>query len=841
MNRMDVDRPGSGRRQDSAIAKLAFGASSDVVSASPWPFHDEGLCLDLDDPQQRMLGDFELLELIGEGGMGVVYRARQIRLQREVAVKLLSAGPWAPADFIERFRREAQHAAQLQHPGIVAVHEMGEIDGLIYFAMQLIRGESLAQHLRRGTGSLGGHEAATLTRTICESVAYAHSMGVLHLDLKPANILLDEKRQPRIADFGLARRTGAYTTLDSLRIAGTPGYMAPEQADIDAGTLTEATDVWGIGAILYELLCGRPPFEAHDTASTLKLLRDGIVRKPSRYRRLPADLEAICMKCLRKSPRERYTSARALAEDLGRFLQDKPVQARVPGILGRFRRWTKRQPLLAAMTCLMFLSLASGLGTSLWLWRRSEHNAAATRELNAVLKAMLVPDDAYSSLDNPSAQMSTLDLLARLERNLDDGTFYEPHARAEIELSVGHAYFAAGAWPEARRRLQKALARARDSLGTDAPLTLVIEEQFGLALIYDAHYSEAERIYDHLIAARSRLVGRNHPSTIAALHGQALLLYESDQFEAAKDAFTSLRETARKHAPERLADIEVTLSDLHAEFGHWAEAESLLQSALARSLSQRGPRHPHHISQRIRLGDFRMMQARWDEAEAIFLDIHETLPGGTGTQHPTTLTAAHYLATTQLEQGRAAIALPGLMDVLRSRKEVHGADHPYTLYTMNRAGQALVALRRPREAQILLERALDSATRTGKRKQAFVLLILDNLARARMAQNDLVGAESALSEAMSNAKQLPRYNMRLGMLQASMGELRFRQHRIEDAEKHFRDAESIMTANFGAESPRVLAVRLGRDDLDTARQPTPPPAINNQRDRKRNAMERPSP
>ncbi|MCC6440769.1 MAG: serine/threonine protein kinase, partial [Rhodanobacteraceae bacterium] len=218
----------------------------------------DALELDLNDPQQRQLGDYELLELIGQGGMGVVYRARQISLDREVAVKLLAAGPWASREFISRFQREAQNAARMQHPNIVTVYEVGTAEDLHFFSMRLVHGRSLAGALHVD-GPWGARAAAALMRTIAEAVEYAHRLNVLHLDLKPANVLLDEAGVAHVADFGLARRLDDVLAMEATEVSGTPSYMAPEQGEPGAQPLTPATDIWGLGAILYELVTGQPP------------------------------------------------------------------------------------------------------------------------------------------------------------------------------------------------------------------------------------------------------------------------------------------------------------------------------------------------------------------------------------------------------------------------------------------------------------------------------------------------------------------------------------------------------------------------------------------------------
>ncbi len=370
-----------------ALAELALASGHAQASRGPGHARNlaflpaEALDLDLSDPLQCDFGDYHLLEKLGQGGMGVVYRARQRSLDREVALKLLAAGPWASADFIERFRREAQSAARMQHPNIVPVYEIGNQDSLNYFSMGLVRGESLAQRIAR-RGPLPGREAAQLMRTIAEAVDYAHRLGVLHLDLKPGNVLIDEAGVPMVADFGLARRLDEAMSGEEDEVCGTPSYMAPEQAAGAVAGLSPATDIHGLGAILYECLCGRPPFLGATPMETLeKLVREAPL-PPRQWRAgVDPDLEAICLRCLAKSPAERYPDARALAEDLGRFLDGREVSVRPLPALQRLARWAGREPRLAVALAAFLLALAGGLLASSYQWRRAEGNAMAARDL----------------------------------------------------------------------------------------------------------------------------------------------------------------------------------------------------------------------------------------------------------------------------------------------------------------------------------------------------------------------------------------------------------------------------------------------------------------------------
>jgi WD40 repeat protein len=366
------------------LAELAFGSLTRADGPARGQhlalLQAESLELDLTDPAQRQFGDYELLELLGEGGMGAVYRARHLPLDRCVAVKLLSAGPWASRDFIVRFEREAQNAARMQHPNIVTVFEVGDHDGLHFFSMRLVEGHSLSTLLKCGE-HFAPKAAAALMRTVAEAVAYAHSLGVLHLDLKPGNVLIDGSGTPHVADFGLARRLDSAPMIANDEVSGTPSYMAPEQAQVCSSQLTAATDVWGLGAILYELVTGAPPFRADTAQATLKLVLEGQVRSPRRLRPdLPLDLQAIVLRCLRRDPGERYSSARALADDLQRYGEGRPVQARPLNAFQRTVRWAKREPKLAATALLAFGILVVGLIASTSQWRRAEAGANAARD-----------------------------------------------------------------------------------------------------------------------------------------------------------------------------------------------------------------------------------------------------------------------------------------------------------------------------------------------------------------------------------------------------------------------------------------------------------------------------
>ena len=306
------------------MVAAAAGSSHQVVDPEYDPA--DGVTSPLELP--CVFGEYELLEEIGRGGMGVVYRARQTRLRRDVAVKMILRGQLASAVDRERFRTEAEFAARLSHPGIVPVYDVGEVDGQPYFSMQLVVGSTLAERLK--AGPVPDRDAAQLVAKMSIAIHYAHRQGVLHRDLKPSNILIDENGEPHVSDFGLAKLvSGPVSLTRSGAVLGTPAYMAPEQATTNASAVGPFSDVYSLGTILYHMLTGRPTFEAASPLDILLMLREQDVVPPRLINtEISRDLEMIVLRCLQKPTDLRYETARALAQDLEAFLADEPISAR---------------------------------------------------------------------------------------------------------------------------------------------------------------------------------------------------------------------------------------------------------------------------------------------------------------------------------------------------------------------------------------------------------------------------------------------------------------------------------------------------------------------------------
>lgn len=364
--------------------RCLLGFASGLGLEANWGTDEDVL---LNAGQTRLFGDYELLEEVARGGMGVVFRARHAALGREVALKMLAAGELATPEAVQRFRTEASAAARLEHPHIVPVFEVGEHDLRHFFTLRFVPGGRNVADWARALPPVGRARAiATMMARIARALDYAHERGVLHRDLKPSNILVDPQDEPQLTDFGLARlmREADSAVTLTRQILGSPSYMAPEQAEGRRADETTATDVHGLGAVLYEMLSGRPPFLADTPFATVKKV---IEQPPPRLPGVPLDLETICLKCLEKQPARRYHTALDLAEDLERYARGEPILARPVNAPELLWRWAKRSPKTAALLTALLLAFLGGFSGITWQWLRAEKALEHQRWLEIVRQA----------------------------------------------------------------------------------------------------------------------------------------------------------------------------------------------------------------------------------------------------------------------------------------------------------------------------------------------------------------------------------------------------------------------------------------------------------------------
>jgi tetratricopeptide (TPR) repeat protein/tRNA A-37 threonylcarbamoyl transferase component Bud32 len=475
-----------------------------VADVSPW--------------KPASFGDYELVAEIGRGGKGVVYEARQISLNRTVALKMVRIDQLGEDIERRRLRNEAETAARLDHPCVLPVYDVGERDGQLYFSMKLLPGGSLADRLAEFKAQ--PRRAAEVVAVVARAIHHAHQRGVLHRDLKPSNILLDAEGQPHIGDFGLARRLEGDSDLTQTgAILGTPSYMAPEQTVGDRNGVTTAADVYGLGGILYALLTGRPPFVASSVFETMMQVREQAPLSPERRNpRVDRDLATICLKCLQKVPSQRYESALAVAEDLERYLAGQPIVARPVGVSKRTWLWARRQPAAAALVVLAVLAVVGTIAGVL------VHNAKLNRAAAEARQGYALADDRYQSARDTLGRMlnqlkhSSMGDVPRLQelrqRLLEDAlTFYESALEQAnpdpvVRRDAAFAYTEAGAvesflgQPErANEQFRRAIdlieglpAEYRDRPECRDQLT-VCHSHLGMSALVGGHFEEAERCY----------------------------------------------------------------------------------------------------------------------------------------------------------------------------------------------------------------------------------------------------------------------------------------------------------------------------------------------------------
>ncbi len=575
---------------------------------------------------------YEILAELGRGGAGVVYKARQTALDRIVALKVLASGLSAGPIELRRFQSEAEAVARLRHPHIVPIHEVGQADGRPYFVLEYLPGGSLAARLEKQPAQPG--QAADMVRTLARAIHYAHQNGIIHRDLKPGNILLDADGTPKVADFGLARRLDLEEAAlrDRLTpsgvIMGTPSYMAPEQADGRTRHLGPAADIYALGGILYEMLTGKPPFLGVSLTETLLQVLEAEPIAPRRLSpHVPRDLETICLRCLQKHPASRYSSAEALADDLGRFLGGQPILARPVGRGERFLKWTRRRPAQAALLVVVVLSLI--LGTMGVVWHQiqlgykneSLRQALADEERQRrrnleLLRLTLEVEEAYGNyLDEKLQPLPHLTDLRRqlLERRL---AFYKPILEREpddpqMRQTQGLAQLAVGVIQQRLERFDRAEQSYRAALKQlDLPkeeasansrrahaLTCV---QFGTLLNVSRRDEEAGRFLQEGEQLLEKLVdefpdSENQHALALAYHNRAVFLSRMGQTEAAKRGYErairirrqSIEDDAgdERH-PRELAGSYINLAALEMKHQRSPQArEELLHAeALLRAL-----------------------------------------------------------------------------------------------------------------------------------------------------------------------------------------------------------------------------------------------------------------
>jgi tetratricopeptide (TPR) repeat protein len=690
---------------------------------------------------------YEILDVLGRGGMGIVYKARHCRLQRLVALKMILAGGHAGPQDLARFRTEAEAVARLQHPHIVQIYEVGEQHGLPYCALEFVDGGSLARKLA-GT-PLPAQQAAQVVATLAEAMHAGHERGIVHRDLKPDNVLLTASGAPKVTDFGLAKKLdGSAGRTASGVIVGTPSYMAPEQARGRVNEVGPAADIYALGAILYEALTGRPPFKAATPMDTVLQVINNEPVPPRRFQpAVPPELETICLKCLRKEPAHRYATAAAVADDVNRFLNGEPIQARPSTAWERTIKWAKRKPAWAALIGVSALALLALFGVVLGFTLKLQAALIATQEQRDLAErreqeadrqraeaeqaratAQVVSDflqfdllrqaNSYEQADRqftPDPDVKVRTLLDRAAAGIDERFRDQPVVAAAIHLSVGDAYEGVGDYALAIPHLTAARDLRMAHLGPDHPETLTAQNNLATAFLTAGRTAEAIQVFEQVRAKLIQVPGRADLAAgiqcnLARAYSNAGRTGDAIQlFEQVRD------ENTQKLGP----DHPSTLTTLHAlatayeDAGRTTEAIRLLEQVRDRQTQELGPNHPHTLNTLHSLAGAYKAGGRAADSLRLFEQVHEQRAKQLGPNHPHTLATRHCVAVGYYNAGRKTEAIPLLEQVRDQEIEKLGADHPETLHTVQTLAAAYMLAGRPAktaEAIKLLENVRDQQT-----------------------------------------------------------------------------------------------------------------------------------
>ncbi|RMF81915.1 MAG: hypothetical protein D6744_06590 [Planctomycetota bacterium] len=732
------------------------------------------------------LGDFRVVREIGRGGMGVVYEAVQESLDRRVALKVLLPGAGGLDRATRRFMREARTGGALQHRHIVPVLAVGEHDGIPYYAMQYIEGESLASYVKRRRRDDRRPRADDFRRIarwgaqVAGGLEYAHQRGVLHRDIKPANLLLDGDENVWIADFGLARTDAGATLTLSGDVLGTVRYMSPEQAR-GGRRLDERSDIYSLGVSLYELACLRPPFDGPDRESTLKQV---LMDDPPRLRRLngdvPRPLERIIQHAIAKEPAERYPSAALLAEDLQRFLDDKPLLMRPTSLAAQLRRLAARHRTAFAFA-LTVLALLAGFGvvmavqSALLARQRDEarqaqqradqeaHRAAVAAQTaeqqSQFLRDMLAAADPHDA----GGDVTVREVLDEAAAAAGDALRDRPAVQGAIRDTLGRSYRGLGLYESAEQQLRAALELRQSALGDDAPETLRTMNSLGMLLVERGDAEEAMPLLEESLARQRALLGADHPDTIQSLSNLAAAYYLRGRFDEAlpilDEALASATAALGEESDEALALMN-TLGTIYGKLGRYDDSAPLLARCLNINRRVHGPEHPLTLSALNNYARLQEHSGHLEEAEALSREVLDLRTRVLGPQHPETLSAMNNLGTLLRRVNKLDEAESLLRDALRGRGETLGDDHPDTLASVRNLASLLRQTGDTQAALELFQHALDGFARAMPENAVRIAIARFDVGDCLLRLQRYDEAEPLLLDAYDDLRDNPTVNPR---------------------------------------------------------------------------------
>lgn len=777
--------------------------------------------------EPRTFGPYRLLNVLGEGGMGVVYLAERAGLGGRVALKILRDAWLSPARR-ERFTNEQRTLAQLDHPAIARLYDAGTLpDGTPWFAMEYVEGLPLDEYCRRRSASLA--ERLRLIQAVAEAVQFAHANAVIHRDLKPSNILVKDDGSVRLLDFGIAKHLdptegAADQTRTGLRMM-TPAYAAPEQ--LRGERVGTYTDVYALGAVLYEVLAGRPPFDLSSKtpgeASEFIVLSDP--ERPSLVARREGtgaaagaaawrDLDVLCLKAMHKDPRRRYATAEALIRDIGRYLEQQPLEARPDSFAYRLEKFARRRwrgltvaaAVFFAITALVAFFTARLAGAR----DEAEAEAARTRRIQQFMLNLFQGGDEAAG---PSEDLRVSALLGRgaqEARALDS----EPAIQAALYETLGGLYLKRGGLPEAEELLSLALERRRALRGGEHPdvaRSLVALAQLRAA---QARMEDAEALARDGLAMSRRALPPRHPQTARALSALGEILSARGQYA---EAVELIGEAARIAAggPDEAA-ILFELANVEFYAGNYDRSWELNQKVLEMFRRALGAQHPMVADVIINLGAIRAEKGDYGGAAARYREALALTEAWFGADHPKTASNLTMLGRAEVRQNKPQQALATLRRAIEIQERHFGAAHPRVASALNELGSVARGLGRPDEAARHYRRAWDIWRQVHGDEHYLNAIAISNLASVELEKGRMESAESMMRDALARfARSLGEENSNTGIARLKLGRVLLRRENFAGAERELQAGLAVLEKLMEATSPWL---QTGRNDLAEARQ-----------------------
>ncbi len=715
------------------------------------------------------VGRYRILGLIGEGGMGIVYEAEQDHPRRKVALKLLKAGVTSPA-LLRRFERESEALGRLQHPGIAHIYEAGvagtDFGPQPYLAMELVRGVTLLKYATSRT--LNVNQRLGLMLKLCESVQHAHEHGIIHRDLKPNNILIDESGHPKILDFGVARFTDSDVELtrqtDFGELIGTLGYMSPEQLAGDPLAVDFRSDIYALGVVFYELLTGRLPYEA--SRNVYEASRSIREEEPTRlsatdpgYR---GDLETIVQKAIEKDKSRRYGSAKELATDIHRYLNNQPIMARPPSTSYQLRKFAVRHNKLVGAVLAVFASLVAGVVVSAREAIRANRQTATAKAVSDFLQNDLLAQAGSRAQAGSNGKVDPdLKVRTALDRAASRiaGKFgSQPELEASVRDTIGTSYRDLGLYTEARQQFERALQLRRQMLGPEDPDTLRSANHLAQLALDEGRYAPAETLF-HEVLKNNRRQSEDPQIGIEAMTGLAQVYASQGDYGRSRALLAQSLEAQKKVLGERHPAVLAAMSELAAQYaneGKFAEAAGLEEKALAMRRQVLGEEHPDTLASLDDLAyDYRQL-GDFARAEPIFQEALKLRRRVLGETHPETLLTMKNLGRLYYSQGKYESAEPLLTESFEARRKVLGENHPDTLQSMSNLAALYWKQGKFSDAEQLFQKALQAERKVLGPRHPTTLGEMQSLAAMNLERHDYRKAEPLLREVIAGQENTSR-------------------------------------------------------------------------------------